>query len=100
MTALGSCVYIYGGQEPSSGLCFGDVVQLDTDTWRWSPLKATSGQPPPRHAHCAGAVGDHSLVIYGGASQQHQCASAARHDVASLRVALQTCFGMRGLLRQ
>lgn len=74
MTALGSFVYIYGGQEPSTGLCFGDVVQLDTKTWHWHPLRAAGGHPPPRHAHCAGALGAHSILVYGGASQQDECA--------------------------
>lgn len=70
MTAIGTDVFIYGGQEPSTGVCFSEVVKIDTTAWVWSVLQPASGKPPARHSHCAGVAHEHALVVYGGASQQ------------------------------
>jgi N-acetylneuraminic acid mutarotase len=32
-TAVGRKVYVFGGQEPTRGVCFNDVVVLDCNTW-------------------------------------------------------------------
>jgi hypothetical protein len=74
MTAIGDALYIYGGQEPSTGLCFSDIAKLDTLSWTWSVINPSSGKPPARHAHCAGVLEGTCLLVYGGASQQSTCA--------------------------
>jgi Kelch motif len=86
MTAIGDCVYIYGGQEPSTGLCFGDVVKLDTTCWRWSVLRPAGGHPPPRHAHCAGRLRENCLLVYGGAGQQNVYAAVENAGMQLLAV--------------
>ena len=71
MTPIGDCIYIYGGQEPTTGVCFGELIKVETSSWRWSTVTPSSGKPPARHAHCAGQLDGTCLLIYGGASQQN-----------------------------
>ena len=76
MTAIGSDIFIYGGQEPSTGVCFSEVIKVDTCKWQWSVLQPASGKPPARHSHCAGKAHEHGILVYGGAGQQSMCAAA------------------------
>ena len=71
-TAIGTDVYVFGGQDPSTGVCFNDVVVLDTTSWQWRRLiLAESGSPPPRNGHVAcAAFGGKALVIHGGSSPE------------------------------
>jgi len=70
-TAVGRKVYVFGGQEPSQGTCFNDVVVLDCDAWEWSRLEISGPSPPPRNSHVACAVnGGRLLVVYGGANPE------------------------------
>ena len=71
-TAVGTDVYVFGGQDPETGVCFNDVVVLDAKTWEWRRLPlAERGSPPPRTGHvaCAARNGE-VLVIHGGASPE------------------------------
>ncbi|KAK9829964.1 hypothetical protein WJX72_008920 [[Myrmecia] bisecta] len=67
MTAVDDKVYVYGGQDPVSGICYDDLLMLDTASWQWSPVEVEGGKPPPRHSHCAGLFKDHCLLVFGGA---------------------------------
>jgi len=71
-TTIGTDVYVFGGQDPSTGVCFNDVVVLDTTSWEWRRLiLAESGSPPPRNGHVAcAAFGGKALVIHGGSSPE------------------------------
>ena len=70
-TAVGRKVYVFGGQEPSRGTCFNDVVVLDCDSWEWSRLEISGPSPPPRNSHVACVVnGGRLLVVYGGSSPE------------------------------
>eukprot|EP00892_Ulva_mutabilis_P002250 jgi/Ulvmu1/12025/UM083_0038.1 len=66
------CVYVFGGQEPSTGLCCNDVLKFDANSANWTTVNPKSGKPPPRHAHSSGKLGQHSFLIFGGASQSHE----------------------------
>ena len=71
-TAVGRKVYVFGGQEPTRGVCFNDVVVLDCNTWTWSRLEVAGASPPPRNSHTACVTNNgRLLVVYGGASQEH-----------------------------
>ncbi|EIE27365.1 galactose oxidase [Coccomyxa subellipsoidea C-169] len=67
MTAIGTKVYLYGGQDPVTGICYDDILMLDTLTWDWSFVEVESGRPPARHSHCTGLFQDHCLLVFGGA---------------------------------
>jgi len=71
-TAVGADVYVFGGQDPSTGVCFNDVVVLDTTRWEWRRLVlAESGSPPPRNGHIACALPSRkALMVYGGSSPE------------------------------
>ena len=71
-TVIGTDVYVFGGQDPSTGVCFNDVVVLDMNAWEWRRLTlAESGSPPPRNGHVACAArGGKALVVYGGSSPE------------------------------
>ena len=70
-TAVGRMVYVFGGQDPSRGTCFNDVVVLDCDDWSWSRLPIAGASPPPRNAHVACAADNgRLLVIHGGSSPE------------------------------
>jgi len=67
-TAVGSKVYVIGGQDPETGIAFNDVIVLDTDTWEWSRTYPEGGSPPLRHSHCAALHDDgRMIVVFGGA---------------------------------
>ncbi|CAL8463049.1 g2583 [Coccomyxa elongata] len=67
MTAIGHKVYLYGGQDPQTGICYDDILVLDTLTWDWDFVEVESGRPPARHSHCTGLFQDHCLLVFGGA---------------------------------
>ena len=70
-TAVGRKVYVFGGQEPTRGVCFNDVVVLDCDSWQWSRLEVRGASPPPRNSHTTVVTnGGRLLVVYGGASSE------------------------------
>jgi hypothetical protein len=70
-TAVGRKVYVFGGQDPTRGVCFNDVVVLDCNSWEWSRLEVTGASPPPRSSHSACVVnGGRLLVVYGGAGEE------------------------------
>lgn len=76
--------YVFGGQEPSTGMCCNDVLQFNARTMHWTMVDVKSGQPPPRHAHTCSKIGQHSFVVFGGASQNHECGSVVLFCVQSL----------------
>lgn len=62
-TAVGRKVYVFGGQEPTRGVCFNDVVVLDCNTWEWSRLDVSGARqvffvlfPSLTHAAAAAAA--------------------------------------------
>lgn len=69
LTAVGAKLYLFGGQDPTSGACFNDVVALDPATWEWERLSVSGGSPPPRHSHTTCLVNGHCLLVFGGAGQ-------------------------------
>lgn len=85
VVAMDEWVYMFGGQEPSTGLCFNDVLKFNIKTRNWETVCPASGKPPPRHAHTVGKVGQHSFLVFGGASQNHEYGPA---DVGWYRTAL------------
>eukprot|EP00239_Pterosperma_sp_CCMP1384_P000328 CAMPEP_0197850974 /NCGR_PEP_ID=MMETSP1438-20131217/16902_1 /TAXON_ID=1461541 /ORGANISM="Pterosperma sp., Strain CCMP1384" /LENGTH=139 /DNA_ID=CAMNT_0043464413 /DNA_START=257 /DNA_END=673 /DNA_ORIENTATION=+ len=64
MTALNGKLYVFGGQDPETGICFNDVIVYDPSSSSWSRLDVTGGSPPPRHGHCACAFGSNRLIIF------------------------------------
>ncbi|GLC47994.1 hypothetical protein PLESTB_000047500 [Pleodorina starrii] len=70
LTVVGGRVYLFGGTEPVSGVCFNDLKVLDTATWTWSDVEAQGTLPPARHSHCSGCLADTCLIVYGGAGYQ------------------------------
>jgi len=85
VVAMDEWVYMFGGQEPSTGLCCNDILKFNIKTRHWETVCPASGKPPPRHAHTVGKVGQHSFLIFGGASQNHEYGPA---DVGLYRTAL------------
>lgn len=73
--AIDDCVYIFGGQEPMTGLCCNEILTLNVKTRHWTTVCPASGKPPPRHAHTVGRLGQHSFLVFGGASQSHEYGS-------------------------
>ena len=71
-------VYLFGGQDPESGLCYNDVQRFDPAKGSWEKVQPSSGKPAPRHAYCAGLVGSHSFAVFGGANQSNECANTLR----------------------
>lgn len=70
-TAVGRKVYVFGGQDPTRGTCFNDVVVLDCDDWLWSRLPIAGASPPPRNAHVACSIANGRLiVVHGGSSPE------------------------------
>ncbi|EFJ49559.1 hypothetical protein VOLCADRAFT_117258 [Volvox carteri f. nagariensis] len=70
LTALGDRVFLFGGTEPVSGVCFNELKVLDAATWTWSDVQAQGTLPPARHSHCSGCLADTCLIVYGGAGYQ------------------------------
>ncbi|KAG2435747.1 hypothetical protein HXX76_006943 [Chlamydomonas incerta] len=70
LTAVGDRLYLFGGTEPVSNVCFNDMKMLDPKTWTWSDVEVTGTRPPERHSHCTGCLADTCLVVYGGAGYQ------------------------------
>lgn len=66
-------MYLFGGQDPESGLCYNDVQRLNPAKGSWEKVHPSSGKPAPRHAYCAGLVGPHSFAVFGGANQSNEC---------------------------
>lgn len=67
MSVVQGKVWMFGGQDPLSGICFSDFVVLDPATWEWSRPQPRGDPPPSRHSHVAGVIKDRVIVIFGGA---------------------------------
>jgi len=70
MSVAGGKVWMFGGQDPISGICFADFVVLDPNTWEWSRPQISGDPPASRHSHVAGVFKDRVIVVYGGAGAQ------------------------------
>eukprot|EP00775_Hariotina_reticulata_P006858 gene6858-7074_t len=70
LVTVKSHVYLFGGQEPNTGICFNDVLELDPHTWTWRQLQVEGLKPPARHSCVAVAFKDQCLLVYGGAGLQ------------------------------
>ena len=67
--AIGRVVYVLGGQDPTTCVCFNDVLALDCYAWEWSRVAIEGNSPPPRNSHVACAIhGGRRIVMYGGAN--------------------------------
>ena len=67
MTVVQGRIWMFGGQDPLSGISFADFVVLDPSTWSWSRPQMRGEPPPSRHSHVAGVCRDRLVVVYGGA---------------------------------
>lgn len=67
-TAVGSRLFIFGGQE--SGYTFGDIFVLDTETFQWSKPHTTGEAPGSVFRHAATLVGT-SIFVFGGYDGQN-----------------------------
>ena len=65
---VGKHVYVFGGQDPASGMVFNDVHALDTETGGWQRIEPASQSPPPMHSHACGVLRGRCLLVFGGAS--------------------------------
>ncbi|GIL92711.1 hypothetical protein Vretifemale_20168 [Volvox reticuliferus] len=70
LTVVGDRVYLFGGTEPVSGVCFNELKVLDPATWTWSDVEPQGTLPAPRHSHCSGCLAETCLIVYGGAGYQ------------------------------
>ncbi|CAG9460707.1 unnamed protein product [Pedinophyceae sp. YPF-701] len=71
MCAINDKIYMYGGQDPMTGVVYSDVTCLDTDVWEWSKVRVIGDSPPPRHSHVAAALAkDRIIVVHGGSGPQ------------------------------
>jgi N-acetylneuraminic acid mutarotase len=44
MTAIDGRLYIFGGQEPQTGVCFNDVIVFDPATGSWHRAMVAGGR--------------------------------------------------------
>lgn len=66
--AFGSSVLVFGGSAP--GTCFNDLHWFDMEgeeplTWRKQPV-TVGPSPPARSGHCACALGEDQMFVFGG----------------------------------
>eukprot|EP00292_Cryptomonas_paramecium_P002636 CAMPEP_0113722472 /NCGR_PEP_ID=MMETSP0038_2-20120614/37772_1 /TAXON_ID=2898 /ORGANISM="Cryptomonas paramecium" /LENGTH=2376 /DNA_ID=CAMNT_0000651725 /DNA_START=109 /DNA_END=7236 /DNA_ORIENTATION=+ /assembly_acc=CAM_ASM_000170 len=67
MAALGTVIYIFGGQNTTGPL--GDLHSFDTVTRRWTcenPSYGAEGPPEPRYGMGLVALDFHRLILFGG----------------------------------
>ncbi|KAK9828186.1 hypothetical protein WJX74_002328 [Apatococcus lobatus] len=91
LTAVGSSVYLYGGQDPQTGTLIEDMLMLNTHTWKWFKAETDGPRPPVRHSHCAGPLLGTHLLVVGGAGRESllgdlwtfDCAARAWHQPAA-----------------
>ncbi|MEW5317519.1 MAG: hypothetical protein WDW38_008807 [Sanguina aurantia] len=67
LSLVGDEIYLFGGTEPVSGVCYNDLKVLDTATWTWKDIEVEGLLPPPRHSHSSGCLAGTCLLVYGGA---------------------------------
>jgi len=61
---FGRRVLVFGGSAP--GRCFSDLHWFDLATCKWSRVAPEGRSPAQRSGHCACAVGDASMFVFGG----------------------------------
>jgi len=67
LTLVGGKLYLFGGQDVSTGSFHSDLLCLDVETWRWSRVEIAGGpQPGARHSHFAGRLADNCMIVFGG----------------------------------
>mmetsp|Transcript_7112 Transcript_7112/g.12311 ORF Transcript_7112/g.12311 Transcript_7112/m.12311 type:complete len:345 (+) Transcript_7112:166-1200(+) len=69
MTRVQGRLYIFGGQDPETGICFNDVVVFEPESQTWDRVAVKGGSPPTRHAHTACCFQESRILVFGGASQ-------------------------------
>jgi hypothetical protein len=62
--SFGNRVLIFGGSAP--GKCFSDLHWFDAAASCWRPEITLGASPPERSGHCACAVGDDTMFVFGG----------------------------------
>lgn len=80
-TAVGSRLFIFGGQE--SGYTFGDIFVLDTETNVWSKPQTTGEAPGSVFRHAATLVGT-SIFVFGGYDGQNDTNDLSVLDTETL----------------
>ena len=61
-TLIGNEMYIFAGQEPSSGTLFNDIFKVDLETKTLKRVSVNGGSPPPRHSHGCILLNDKCMV--------------------------------------
>eukprot|EP00029_Vermamoeba_vermiformis_P009501 TRINITY_DN4754_c0_g1_i1.p1 TRINITY_DN4754_c0_g1~~TRINITY_DN4754_c0_g1_i1.p1 ORF type:complete len:850 (+),score=215.22 TRINITY_DN4754_c0_g1_i1:79-2628(+) len=64
-TAVGDCIYLFGGDLVHSNRYFGDLYEYNTRTYTWRYLFPEGTGPSPRVGHSANAVG-RQIFFFGG----------------------------------
>ncbi|KAF2840478.1 hypothetical protein M501DRAFT_1023694 [Patellaria atrata CBS 101060] len=69
-TIVGDKLYVFGGRRLSRTRpqLTNDMYELDLIRRHWTKLETTGSIPPPRYFHSVCALGDRTLVCYGGMS--------------------------------
>eukprot|EP00882_Tetradesmus_deserticola_P019895 GHRQ01021442.1.p1 GENE.GHRQ01021442.1~~GHRQ01021442.1.p1 ORF type:complete len:333 (+),score=100.02 GHRQ01021442.1:429-1427(+) len=70
-TSCGGSFFVFGGSGRCNGKAqtFNDLFELDTSTpeeYKWKQMITTGSAPPPRARHCAVALSDKHLLVFGG----------------------------------
>jgi len=61
-----SRMLVFGGSTREQKMS-SDAYLLDAATWTWTKLESPGAGPTPRASSCAAAVGDDTVVVFGGA---------------------------------
>ncbi|KXZ55710.1 hypothetical protein GPECTOR_2g1260 [Gonium pectorale] len=115
LTVVGDRIYLFGGTEPVSGLCYNDLKALDPSTWTWSDVELVYGgagyqgpmqdvwiyntlqngwsrpaiageQPAAREMHTGCMVDSTTMLVYGGRGAEFKVlCDAALFDAKLMR---------------
>lgn len=90
LTVVDDKLFVYGGQDPLTGLCFGDMIYFDMKLMEWRRPEVRASpccgvrlrtrpvpphprrqvlveSPPPRHSHVAARIAENAILVWGGA---------------------------------
>lgn len=78
---FGKRVLIFGGSAP--GRCFNDLTWFDSETLKWRAQHIEGRSPPARSGHCACAMGDSHMYVFGGNTTKNSFNDLWELDVLS-----------------